>query len=432
MTVTGNDGGGLRAFVEATERTVEPGAKGWPPEAWGRSAADLAGLGLHVDDLPTPVVTLDREALRHNVALMARYCAERGVSLAPHAKTTMAPLVVRQQMAAGAWAATAATWTQARLLHAFGCRRLLVANQMLDPHGLRWAAAAQRDGTADVLCFVDSVAAVGAMDGVLAGDVAGAAIGVLVEVGVGGGRTGSRTPDEAVAVAQAVARCPRLRLRGVAAFEGIALHERSGAELARVRALIDDARALTERLGDAGLFGGGDEVIVTAGGSALFDEVVAGLAGSWDRPAAVRVVLRSGCYVTHDSGFYDALSPLSSRAGDPGRLRPALRLRGRVLSRPEPSRAVADFGRRDASYDLGLPVVHSVVRGDATLGGAAPVVAELYDQHALLDVGPADDLAVGDLLDCGVSHPCTTIDRWRALPVVDPDGLVVDVARTYF
>lgn len=435
MSAAGVEGTRLRRWLEATEGVVEVGAKGWPPRAWGRTAAEVSSLGLRVGDLPTPVVTLDLEAVQHNVRRMARYCQERGVELAPHAKTSLAPAIMRLQLEEGAWGMTAATWHQAMLLHAAGCRRILLANQLLEESALRWAAGVGRAGQGEILCYVDSLAGVEIAETALAGTPAGAPLGVLVELGLGQGRTGARTAADALAVARAVAGSAQLRLRGVAGYEGIAVTDRSEAELARVRAFLSELRDVARRCLAEGLIGGeSPEALVTAGGSAVFDEVVDALAAPGLGLEGVRVVLRSGCYASHDSGFYERTSPLAttSRAGEP--LRPALALRGRVLSRPERGRAVADFGKRDTSFDMGMPVVQRVWRTGTPLGDGARglAVVELYDQHALLDVGEDHPLAAGDVVECGVSHPCTTFDRWRSMPVVEGDDRVTGVVRTYF
>jgi D-serine deaminase-like pyridoxal phosphate-dependent protein len=129
----------------------------------------------------------------------------------------------------------------------------------------------------------------------------------------------------------------------------------------------------------------------------------------------VRVVLRSGCYVTHDDGLYAESSPLDG-------LRAALELWARVLSCPEPGLAIAGFGKRDASYDLGLPIVRQP-------GGVT--VEALNDQHAYLR-DPDGVLAVGDTVVCGISHPCTAFDKWPLIGVVDDDDIVLDAIRTYF
>jgi D-serine deaminase-like pyridoxal phosphate-dependent protein len=60
------------------------------------------------------------------------------------------------------------------------------------------------------------------------------------------------------------------------------------------------------------------------------------------------------------------------------------------------------------------------------------VVTRLDDQHAYISVPPGADLAPGDLLCLGISHPCTTFDKWRAIPVVDDENRVTDVVHTFF
>jgi D-serine deaminase-like pyridoxal phosphate-dependent protein len=168
-------------------------------------------------------------------------------------------------------------------------------------------------------------------------------------------------------------------------------------------------RELVEVLADRGAFAG--EIIATAGGSAYFDRVVEAL--RFDRP--VRVVLRAGCYITHDDGLYAESTPLPE-------LRAALELWARVLSCPEPGLAIAGFGKRDAPYDIGLPTVrsHPGVR-----------VGELNDQHAFLH-DPGGDLQVGDTVVCGISHPCTAFDKWPLIGVVDDDDVVIGAIRTRF
>jgi D-serine deaminase-like pyridoxal phosphate-dependent protein len=153
--------------------------------------------------------------------------------------------------------------------------------------------------------------------------------------------------------------------------------------------------------------------VVTAGGSVFFDRVAERLRPALSRP--VRVAVRAGCYVTHDDGLYAAASPLAE-------LRPALELWARVLSCPEPGLAIAGFGKRDAPYDLGLPVLrdHPGVRVEA-----------LNDQHAFLR-DPAGDLSVGDAIVCGISHPCTAFDKWPEIVLARDDDTVVGSVQTRF
>jgi D-serine deaminase-like pyridoxal phosphate-dependent protein len=397
--------------------------KGFPP-ATGVTPAGVRAQGWNVlaGDLLTPVLVLKESALAHNIALMARYCAEHGVSLAPHGKTTMSPELFSRQLEAGAWGITAATTSQVRVFRAFGVERIVLANELVEPAAIRWIAdELAADPAFDFYCLADSVAAVDALTGALAGGSA-RPLGVLVELGLPNGRTGCRSVDAAREVAEAVARSPVLELAGVEGFEGIIHSESIEADLGAVDAFLDGLATLAAELG------GRDELLVTVGGSAYFDRVVERLSG-----IAARVVLRSGCYVTHDSGFYDHLSPLGERSPRGERLRPALEAWSVVLSRPEPDRALLCMGKRDVSFDIDLPrPVVASSRGALRSVEGAMSVFDLNDQHAYLRLPPEDGLAVGDLLGCGISHPCTAFDKWRLIPVVDDEYTVVDAVHTFF
>jgi D-serine deaminase-like pyridoxal phosphate-dependent protein len=376
-------------------------------------------------DLLLPIMVLKESALAHNIELMARYCTTHGVDLAPHGKTPMAPQLALRQLEAGAWGITAATVAQVRVFRSFGVGRILLANELVDPAGLRWVAnELSSDPAFDFLCLADSAAAVARLGEGLAD--AARPPRVLVELGLPGRRAGSRSVADARAVAEAIAGTPALELAGVEGYEGLSDDQEE------VDRFLGNLRELAEELDAAGLFAG-DEIVVSAGGSAWVDRVVEILGGGWQLSAPVRVVLRSGSYVTHDSVHYERVSPFGTRI--PGeRLRPALEAWGAVLSRPERGLAIVGFGKRDVPYDLDLPLPRLVrsaagalrsVDGDLT-------VTELNDQHAFVSVADGFELAVGDLVGCGISHPCTAFDKWTLLPVVDDDYTVVDAVRTYF
>ena len=111
--------------------------------------------------------------------------------------------------------------------------------------------------------------------------------------------------------------------------------------------------------------------------------VVDRLRGPWPNGADVRVVLRSGCYLTHDSGMYERLSPLPSRDGARG-FQPAMELWAHVLSRPEPELALFGFGKRDVPFDIDLPspvVIRRASGGTVDANGGLEI-RSLNDQHA--------------------------------------------------
>ena len=410
--------------------------KGWPTSIDGSTLDTVsdAGLNLFADDFMFPVMVINEPALEHNIQTLSRFCEDNDVSLAPHGKTTMSPELSHRQLEKGSWAITAATASQARIFRAFGVERVLIAHQLVDAAGVRWAWRELQDHSeAQILCLVDSVAGVECMDDALAGEPDGRPIDVLVELGISGGRTGCRTVEEAVEVAHRVAASPRLRLVGAEGYEGILHFE--GNDFTKVDAFLSGVRTLTEKLGAEGFFDRLDEVVVTAGGSMFPDRVVAVLGSDWDLGRPVRLVIRPGGYVTHDSILYMESGPFGVRPpmDTYPPLQPALWLWSYVVSRPEPGLALLGFGKRDVSYDIGLPIPVALRRGDDVrqLGGELEIF-ELNDQHAFVRLPQGFDLAVGDIMGCGISHPCATFDRWRALPVVDGDHNVVAAVRTFF
>lgn len=384
--------------------------KGLPASWWGRTPADVcaASPSLFEDGAVGPVCVLLADALSVNLTTMAQWCDDRGVELAPHGKTHMSPALLARQFEAGGCAVTAATISQVRIFRAFGVRDVVLANELVDPAALRWLAA-ELDAHADfsLVCWVDSVRGVELMDSTLTAVGAVRQVEVCVEVGMAGGRTGCRDADSVDAVARAVVASPRLRLVGVAGYEAALGHDVGPDAVAAVRSYLADVRAAMVRLEP--LFET-DHAIATAGGSTYFDAVADSLAGDW------RTILRSGCYLTHDDGLYRRTSPL--REG----LRPALRVWAQVMSRPEPDLAVLTMGRRDVSFDQDLPMPY---------GYTSARVVKLNDQHAYLRLG-GDDVAVGGWVEFGISHPCTVFDKWPMIPVLDADGRVVDLIRTFF
>ncbi|WP_029117786.1 alanine racemase [Mycobacterium sp. URHB0044] len=397
--------------------------KGMPSSWWGHTPAQICKRRpeLFAAGAVGPVCVLDATAIEHNLTTMAQWCRGHGVDLAPHGKTHMSPQLLARQLDAGACAVTLANISQVRTFRAFGVRNVMLANELVDGAGLAWLAT-ELDGDPhfNLVCWVDSVAGVELMSAAL--DDAGAVrpVDVCVEVGMAGGRTGCRSGEAVDEVARAAAASSRLRLVGVAGYEAATGSDVTGEALARVTGYLTDLRAAVVRL--AGLFET-DDVIVTAGGSTYFDTVADVLTDDWPAGLKVRTVLRSGCYLTHDDGIYSRTSPFGR--GETESLLPALSVWAQVMSRPEPHLALLTMGRRDVSFDQGMPVPYGLPSSEVTA---------LNDQHAYLRLAPGDqpDVTVGRWLQFGISHPCTVFDKWPLIPLLDSDSRVIDLIRTYF
>lgn len=391
-------------------------------------------------DLALPALTLDEAALRANRDLFFRYLAAHGAEVAPHAKTPMSPEIVAELRAAGAWGASVANLQQAAVLMQAGETRLLLANEIGGASaGRRLGALLAAYPQVELFAFADSPEAV---ETLAIAARAGGRTGLPVLVEIGDGRAGARD-DAAVATVIAAIRSAgtHLRLAGVATYEGAVagpdpiatksaierLMNRTAAAFAVIRAAEPQA-----------------PLILSAGGSAFFDLVVAALSPLVAADGQATLLLRSGAIFFADHGVYErAFAALDQRGGlvigdetlkAAEAFRPALRLWAEVLSRPEPGLAIAGFGMRDVSFDQGLPVLLSVYRDGQEIAGATEgiVVEKLNDQHAFLRLPAESDLKVGDVLSLGISHPCTCLDRWRLVFGLGEDGTVSRVLRTHF
>jgi D-serine deaminase-like pyridoxal phosphate-dependent protein len=433
------------AVAALSDERVDWRHKAMTPALWGMTVAEVRERRPRLAELATPLLTLSRTALDHNRGALTHWCAARGIDLAPHGKTTMAPQLWAEQLQAGAWAITVANAAQLAVARAFGVSRVMVANSVISPVSLQWIAdELQAHPGTEVWVWADAVETVELMHAALAAHVREVGprppVHVLVERGATGGRTGARDLPTSLSVAKAVADSPHLLLAGVAGYEGALAHHSDEQSLGVVRAYLHDLVEVHEHLTAAGWYDDTSRPVVTAGGSAYFD-VVGDVLGPLAK-TGTHVVLRSGAYLAHDDGFYRYISPLGSSPRTNGpRLRSALHGWVRVTSRPEPGLALVDAGKRDLPFDEGLPEVQyrrPRVRGERPTALGGVTVTALNDQHGFLSFDPAADapVRIGDELRLGLSHPCTAFDKWTLVPVVADadadDPVVVDLVRTWF
>lgn len=387
-------------------------------------------------DVPFPAAVLSATRMAHNLAWMRSFMDAYGMALAPHGKTSMAPALFRRQLKAGAWGITVATSQQARVAAAHGVERILIANQVVGAANLAEIAGLAARPDTELLCLVDSPAAIAQLGA--ACRARGVTLDVLIELAPErdqpGFRTGIRDEAQLAAVLDALGAWPdTLRLAGVEFYEGVLPDE------AEVRRFVRRAVEVVTRLVRAGTIAR-TPAILTGAGSAWYD-VVAEESAAATRDGAVQVLLRPGCYLSHDDGLYRAAqerilqrNPVAPTLGEA--LLPALRIWAVVQSIPDPARAVVAMGKRDVAFDAGLPRPATLFRpgrdSDPLTAPAHWEVTGLMDQHAYLAIAPGDDLAVGDVLAFDISHPCLTFDKWRRVLVADDAHRVVEVVETFF
>lgn len=419
--------------MNVAESPIHPLNKGLGPMAGPMTAEEIEKLGWNLlrEDLSLPVAVLYRDKLQHNLEWMQRFITAYGVKFAPHGKTTMAPKLFEMQLQAGAWGITLATAHQSRVAHEHGVRRVLMANQLIGRQNMEIVSGLLRDPGFEYFCLVDSARQVDLLHDFFRAK--GQRLRVLLELGAPGGRTGVRDDEQLRSVLDALARSrEHVLLSGVEVYEGVLDSE------ADIRQLLHRAVAITRQLAKEGRFDR-DPVVLSGAGSSWYD-VVAEIFSKAEIGRPLDAVLRPGCYLTHDVGVYKVAqerilskNPIARRMGSA--LLPALQIWACVQSIPEKELAIVTMGRRDVSFDSGLPAPALHYRP----GNAAPKevpshwkVVRMMDQHAYLHIEDGDDIQVGDMIAFDISHPCLTFDKWRYLAVLDSDYNVVDMVQTFF
>ncbi len=395
-----------------------------PIAAQGLSIADFLSTkpNLFTSDFQFPIMILRDSALENNIKRMASYCKSLGFELAPHVKTSMSPQISQRQIDAGAWALTVANFSQASMMYASGFNRLIIGNEVVEPTSIAEIAKINGSGAGQIIFYIDSLAGLKiAQDSIT--NVADAKLNVFMEIGAVGARTGIRDLELLKIILAEIAKDERIYVRGVSGFEGVVPggnRDSDGIEKLRIflRHIVAAAKITAPFIRE-------DKIIISGGGSSFFDYVAEEFA-KYEGDA--QFILRSGGYVSHDHIGYENMYPFMG-APDSERFYPALELWARVLSVPEADLAMLNYGKRDAGNDLHnpLPILKLGKKPEAFKGE----IEKLNDQHAFMKISPGT-VAVGDIIGCGISHPCTNFDKWRLLPLVNDNYDVIDLVHTHF
>jgi len=434
------------------DQPLDATTKGVPLASGSIRLGDIGRQGWNVarGDMMLPLLVLRDSPLRNNLEVMKRFAEHHHVSLAPHGKSSFCPQLYRDQVEiGGSWGITAATVQQAALVAASGISNILIANEIVGRANVEQLVALRHAWPdAKIYHLVDSVGAMAQLSthgGALLAP--GERFQVLLEVGFPGGRAGVRKREDGIAMVRALAeRREQFDFAGLECYEGLVSAPTPEATLKEVDRLLDLAAELYFHAYRSGAFGGREETILTAGGSAYYDRVVERFREAQSVPGT-RIVLRGGSCLTYDHGFYQQhLAELDARGGldmPGGRVKaletftPALELWAAVVSMQDPGVAVMNMGIRDLPYDLGYPVPLRQYRDGKLLRdlrgrGQAFSVPKSNDQHCYMTYPEGADLEVGDLVAFGISHPCTAFDKWDVVYRVDDTFNITAAVKTFF
>jgi D-serine dehydratase len=414
------------------------------------------GWNVQNGDMMYPVLVLRDDYLKRNLLTIRDYANRHNMSLAPHGKSTVCPQLYLDQIGfGGCWGITSATIQQASVAAATGVKNIIIANEVVGPANVKQYAALKHQYP-DVAFYsvVDSKETVDQLVRFGKAHLKGARFQVMIELGYVGGRCGARTEATADAVVDAVlAASDVLELVGIECYEGTINLSGHKETIEKVDQFLDFVCAYFRKCESSGKFGTRTEVILTAGGSSYYDRVVEKFATA--RTKRTRVVLRGGSYLTYDHGFYrkklndlvqrGALSGPQSKFSPKDDFAPALEIWAMVQAIHESGVAVLTMGIRDLPYDLGYPTPVRQYRDGKLVDRILPeayddmsksegqfVITSSNDQHCYMSFPAGADLKVGDVIACGISHPCTAFDKWDVLYRVDKNFNVIGALKTCF
>jgi len=405
--------------TDPSNSIIEIGYKGFPLDSYGKSVADFLAKrpNIFTSGFQFPLMVIKQDALTHNIDRMPRFCKSVGAELAPHVKTTMSPYIAQLQIDAGAFAVTVASLWQAEIFMKFGFKRIIIGNEVLDQYAIAKIAELNKSKTVEIIFYVDSIAG---LEIIKRFTPSNGIQNLFIEVGTVNGRGGVRSLELVKEIAIGIHSDPRLNLRGVTGFEGAVPNisrTKDGENL-----VIEFCGRIVNAAALAFEYKSDNKFIISAGGSAYFD-IVASELNKFNQDKIL--LLRSGGYVTHDSKYYEDLYPFKSSADG---FLPAIEIWAQVISKPEDNLGILNLGKRDVGSDLHNPI--PILRFSESITEFSGEVEKLNDQHAFLE--SSSNFNNADLIGLGISHPCTTFDKWRLIPLVNSNYDVVDCIQTFF
>ena len=299
--------------------------------------------GMSEDDIQTPCLVLDLDALERNIKKMGAYAAAHGMRHRVHGKMHKSVDVAKlQETLGGACGVCCQKVSEAEVFARGGIRDVLVSNQVRHPAKIDRLARIPKYG-ARAICCVDDVTNVA--DVSEAAVRHGTVIECLVEIDCGAGRCGVTTTPAVVEIATAIDAAQGLKFAGIQAYQGAMQHldtyeerkAKTGVAVAMVKDAVDTLRAKGL---DCDIVGGGGT------GSYYFESA-----------SGVYNELQCGSYAFMDADYGRILDKDGKRI-DQGEWENAMFILTSVMSHAKADKAIVDAGLKVQSVDSGLPVIY--------------------------------------------------------------------------
>lgn len=335
-------------------------------------------VGMPVEQLETPVLTVDIDAMQRNLATMMGILAGSKIRLRPHLKTAKTPALAHLMVRAGAVGVCAAKLSEAEVLANAGITDILLTSEVAGAGKIeRLIGLAARlpdfKAVVDNRPVVEQIARLARERGVVAK--------LLVELDVHTGRSGVVTPAGVLELADLIRDTDGVEFVGVHGYAGHAQVRPAAERIERNGPAMEILSETVELLKEHNH----DVRYVTGGGTGTC---------AMDVENGVLNEVQAGSFLLMDVLYRNAGVPFEN----------ALRCLTTIISRPTAERAVCDAGGKTMSHDGGPPEVENLP-GVRYLRGS--------DEHGSIAVDPAElkgELNVGDIISLLPSHVCTTIN----------------------
>jgi 3-hydroxy-D-aspartate aldolase len=348
-----------------------------------------AKIGMDEQDIQTPCLILDLDALERNIKKMGDYAKEHGMRHRAHGKMHKSVDVLNLQMElGGAVGVCCQKVSEAEVFARAGIKEILVSNEVRDPAKIDRLARMPKLGSQVIVC-VDDIANVADLSE--AAQRHGTTIECFVEIDCGAGRCGVTTTPEVVEIAKAIDAAPGLKFTGLQAYQGAMQHmdsyEERKAKLDSAIAQVKDAVEALEREGlkPALISGGGTGSYYFESNSGVYNE------------------LQCGSYAFMDAD-YGRIRDKDGKRIDQGEWENSLFILTSVMSHAKPDKAICDAGLKAQSVDSGLPFIYG--RDDIEY-------IKCSDEHGVIS-DPKGVLKINEKLKLVTSHcdPTCNIHDW--------------------
>ncbi|MDA7429686.1 DSD1 family PLP-dependent enzyme [Primorskyibacter aestuariivivens] len=346
--------------------------------------------GMDEDDIQTPALVLDLDALERNIKKMGDYAKAHGMRHRAHGKMHKSVDVLKLQMElGGAVGVCCQKVSEAEVFARAGIKEILVSNQVRNPGKIERLVQLPKLSGGEVIVCVDDVANVADLSA--AAVKAGTQLGVFVEIDCGAGRCGVTTTPAVVEIATAVVAADNLTYRGIQAYQGAMQHMDSFDDRkAKIEAAIAQVQDAVDALKAEGI----ETELVSGGGTGSY---------YFESNSGLYNELQCGSYAFMDADYGRILDHEGKRI-DAGEWENAFFILTSVMSHAKADKAICDAGLKAQSVDSGLPFIYG--RDDVEY-------VKCSDEHGVI-ADPDGVLKVNEKLKLVPGHcdPTANVHDW--------------------